>query len=367
MFVVDASSAEGYLRSTKRIPSAEPVEITELPGGVSNMVLLVRCPNSRGADFVLKQARGQLRVAQPWFCSVERIWREVETLRICQDVLAVDPEASVTGVREELNAKTPDVLWEDRENHLFAMSAAPPHTVWKYALMGGNCDERIASACGKLLGRLHAGTWRDTNVAARLADKAFFVDLRVEPYYRRIAEVHPELREHIEQLIQSVCETSLCLVHGDFSPKNLLVYDGGLMLVDCEVGHFGDPAFDLGFFFSHLSLKAIVKWPEHTPYLALVQSFWNTYMNTLAAVVSESERRALEQRAIANLAGCVLARVDGKSPVEYLNDLRLKEAARRFSYRLFQEPPAAWEGAEPLLREICESLHHATFWQDSRP
>lgn len=247
------------------------------------------------------------------------------------------------------------------------MAAAPAHVVWKYALLGGRADERIATACGSLLGRLHAGTWRDEEVAQRLADKTFFVDLRVDPYYRRIAKAHPEIRPQIEALIQSVCDTPLALVHGDFSPKNLLVYEGGLMLVDCEVGHFGDPAFDLGFFLTHLSLKAIRKAPEHVPYLALIRAFWDAYRPALAPAIGEAERSDLQRRAMLNLAGCVLARVDGKSPVEYLNDLRLKEAARRFSYRLFQEPRAAWEEAEPVLRGICESLPDATYWPDSRP
>jgi len=138
------------------------------------------------------------------------------------------------------------------------------------------------------------------------------------------------------------------------------------MLVDCEVGHFGDPAFDVGFLLSHLSLKAILLAPEHEPFLSLARGFSNVYDEILAQQVTKNDRADLSRRAMANLAGCVLARVDGKSPVEYINDLRQKEAARRFSYSLFQEPRAAWEEAESLLREICESLPHAKFWQDTR-
>jgi len=157
-------------------------------------VLYVERPGVAGGDFVLKQARGQLRVEQPWFCSVERIWREVETLRVCQAVLSGEPEALAPGAlgTSSFVATTPRVLWEDRENYAFAMTAAPSHRVWKYDLLAGVADERIAWACGNLLGRLHAGTWRNADVAQRLADKTFYNDLRIDPYYRRVAGSPPD-------------------------------------------------------------------------------------------------------------------------------------------------------------------------------
>ena len=153
------------------------------------------------------------------------------------------------------------MLFEDRENYAFAMTAAPlGHRSWKEQLLAGQFDETIAAACGQMLGRLHAGTWRDEDVAKQFGDREYFFALRVEPYYRRVAEVHADLTAAMDELICSLDENCCCLVHGDFSPKNLLVWRGpqsDVMLIDCEVGHFGDPAFDLGFMLSHLTLKAV--------------------------------------------------------------------------------------------------------------
>jgi 5-methylthioribose kinase len=334
MHLIDASNAESYLRETGRLAPGETVSICELPGGVSNVVLYI----ANGQRFVLKQARPQLRVADPWFCSVERIWREVAVLHVCQQVL------DAARADQRVTITTPHMLFEDRDNYLFAMSAAPQqHTVWKRLLLLGETDSRIAAQCGWLLGTLHAGTWQDPNSARLLADRQFFLDLRIDPYYRKVAEVHPDLAAPIDRLIDSVLGQRLALVHGDFSPKNLLVYEGGLMLVDFEVGHFGDPAFDLGFFLSHLVLKAIRAGADGPRYWRLTDEFWRHYRERMAMVVEARDLQSLEQRAILNFAGCLLARVDGKSKVEYLDAPGMPDRVRRLARRLLLQPPSDWQ------------------------
>jgi 5-methylthioribose kinase len=344
MHIVDVDTAEQYLRDTQRIAPDESIEVRELAGGVSNIVLLVA--RHGGEDFVLKQARPQLRVPQPWFCSVERIWREVDVLHVCDRVLSADENDSSAVIR------TPRVVFEDRENYLFAMTAAPPHVVWKQQLLAGDVNPQVARACGHLLGTLHAGTWRDPAIAASLGDRQFFDDLRVDPYYRQIAIVHDDLRVKIQRLIDSVFAYPLALVHGDFSPKNLLVYEGGLMLVDFEVGHYGDPAFDLGFFLSHLILKTFYAAPAWQPYVALTEAFWAAYNQRMVATVIAAEMQSLVARAVQNFAGCTLARVDGKSRVEYLQSDTLRNSVRDLCRALFINPPATWDGvlSETRLR-----------------
>ncbi len=319
--LVDAASAAIYLNETGRLAPEENVRVRELPGGVSNIVLLVE-RDSDGTvpqpNFVVKQARAQLRVTEPWFCSVERIWREIEVLNICQRVLTVADEPAADAVP----ATTPQLLFSDRENYLFAMSAAPPHQVWKQHLLAGEVEPQIARACGTLLGQLHAGTWQADDVARRVGDRTFFDDLRISPYYRQVAAIHPGLQPHLDRLIDSIDDHCLALVHGDFSPKNLLVSESQLMLVDFEVGHFGDPAFDLGFFLSHLILKsfwASTRQPGASRrYRDLTIEFWAAYHRRMAGRIGAKQYEALQQRAILHFAACALARVDGKSPVEYL-------------------------------------------------
>ncbi|NOY28826.1 MAG: phosphotransferase [Planctomycetes bacterium] len=314
MQLLDETNAEEYLRTKGHLGSGETVGVRELVGGVSNVVLHVA--RTEGESFILKQAREQLRVADVWTCSVERIWREVEVLDECAKLTKVDGKSS-------LRAETPRLLFEDRDNYLYAMTAAPSdHVVWKDELLAGRARAEVAAACGELLGRLHSGSWHEEKLARQLDDRQFFDELRIDPFYRQIACEHPDLEPAITRLIDSVLRERHCLVHGDFSPKNLLLSEQSLMLIDFEVGHYGDPAFDLGFFLSHLMLKAFCFAPLHEPYFELTKNFWTHYRAQMLSVISAAEYDALVQRAIQNTAGCALARLDGKSKIDYLEEPR---------------------------------------------
>ncbi|MFO0817659.1 MAG: aminoglycoside phosphotransferase family protein [Pirellulales bacterium] len=378
MQLLDEHNAADYLRAARHVGEKERLEIRFLSGGVSNVVLHVRRPERTDGDFVLKQARAQLRVPQPWFCSVERIWREVAVLEICQQMLTKQatlgtqaalarpsdlelsaPESSAPELSAPESSESrrvsravhlPRLLFEDRDEYLFAMTAAPlGHSTWKQQLLSGDPQPEIAAACGRLLGTIHAQTWLDRSVAQRLDDRQFFDDLRLDPYYRQIARVHADLATPVQGLLDSVWEHRRALVHGDFSPKNLLVWPAGLMLIDFEVGHFGDPAFDLGFFLTHLILKTFHFAPRSSEYFGLAQTFWSEYRAMVEPVVGDVEWRELESRAQQNTAGCLLARVDGKSRVEYLTR---DEPIRQLARSLLLEPARNWD-------ESCERIGDA--------
>ena len=343
MHLIDEHNAEEYLRQRGWVRSAERIAVRELAGGVSNEVLYVSRPDQPGEDFVLKQARAQLRTPDPWFCGVERIWREVEVLRVCAELLDCDsmPESD----NSQLVAKTPRIIYEDRDNYAFTMTAAPSnHRVWKADLLAGRTEPEIAAACGRLLGRLHAGSWQNVEIERRLEDRKIFDELRIDPYYRTLARAFPgEDAAALQRLIASVWNHRRSLVHADFSPKNLLVYDGGLLLVDFETGHYGDPAFDLGFFLSHLMLKAAYQAPGFEPYLALTELFWKSYSDELAPKVDDEEQANLQRRAILNFAGCGWARLDGTSKIDYLSDPARREMFREFCRNLLHQPRDGWQ------------------------
>jgi 5-methylthioribose kinase len=343
---IDSTNAEAYLRDTGRIGSRQRVTIETLAGGVSNEVLYVGFPDGDADDFVLKQARPQLRTPEPWFCGVERIWREVEVLHACQEVL----QRRSAGGAAPLAARTPRVLFEDRENYAFAMSAAArQHVVWKRQLLTGDTSAEIAAECGRLLAALHAGGWRDAHLAQRLGDRTIFDQLRLDPYYRAVASRDPAAAPVMQRLIDSVWQHPLTLVHADFSPKNLLVEPDGLMMVDFETGHFGDPAFDLGFFLSHLVLKAFFHAPRGEPLLELTSVFWNSYRSGLLATISPDDYTNLVARSIQNFAGCAWARIDGKSKVEYLLESPQREPIRQLCRSLLMEPVADWNEVVALV------------------
>lgn len=347
MYEITPLTAGEYLQASGRLNPGESLLVRELAGGVSNVVLLVELP-ARRERYVLKQARGRLRVAADWRCPVERIWREIDTLRLCRQLVA--NESCPSGSWQPV---VPDLLWEDRENYCYAMTAAPAdHRTWKECLLGGDLADsgRIAASAGALLGRLHAGSWREPAIAAALADRTYFEALRVDPYYRHLIRNRPELAHYVQPLIDSLDGQRCALVHGDFSPKNLLVWPDRLMLIDFEVGHFGDPAFDLGFFLTHLVLKVI--WSgSQVKYLPLASEFWRSYRTRFADAANESELTALARRMVQHLAGCLLARIDGKSPFDYLPPTAVPHV-RELAIRLFAESPTGWDEACSLIGRV---------------
>jgi len=358
MLLINAHNAESYLRSTGRIGPDEQVYVRELTGGVSNMVLLVERPQREGHDFVLKQARAQLRTRQAWFSSVERVWREAEVLTLCTRLLEKAGEfGSVRVEKARLKACTPTIQFEDRENYLFAMTAAPrPNSVWKQTLLAGEADCSIAMACGQLLAALHGGSWRDPSIAAALGDTTLFDQLRVDPYYRMLMKVQPATRTPLERLIASLGENPLSLVHADFSPKNLLVFADGLMMVDFETGHFGDPAFDLGFFLSHLVLKAALHAPRHGAFLELTEAFRQVYDVAMQPLIGSQQLAALWARGVQNFAGCAWARLDAKSPVEYLTQEHRREQVRGICRDVFELQPRNWP---QVVAQCTSTFNHA--------
>ena len=336
MHSLTPATAAEYLQSQGRIAPEETIAVRELSGGVSNIVLLVTRPS--GERFVLKQALPRLRVEQLWLCSIERIWREVEVLRLCGRM--IQERGDWGQGTDEVYIRVPELLFEDRDNYCFAMTAAPAeHRTWKELLLARKADPAIAAACGRLLGRLHARSWNDVDVARTLDDRTFFRDLRISPYYDRIAEVHADLAGRIRAVSESIWQHRRCLVHGDYSPKNLLVANRELWLIDFEVGHFGDGAFDLGFFLTHLVLKTFVVGPCADAYLALIDRFRSEYDHELLPVAGSVELDHLWQRTLGALAGCLLARVDGKSPVDYLSP-SLTDVVRQTACDLLRSPPS---------------------------
>jgi len=353
MFLIDANNAEQYLRDAGHIAPDEPVDVRELPGGVSSMALYVSRLGNRGQgrganDFVLKQSREKLRVADPWYSPVERNRREIDVLKICHQLVA-----DQSGGSQQVTV--PAIEFEDAENFAFAMTAAPAdHQVWKSVLLSGNMSTDIAAACGRLLASLHGKTWRSATVQQQIGDRGFFDSLRVDPYYRHVARKHADLSDAIGSLIGSLDQNLLCLVHGDFSPKNLLVYDGGLMMVDFEVGHFGDPAFDLGFFVSHLALKAVHLATKQQPDFSLCIAFWNAYSDTIGQYISSNEHADLERRGVWNFAACGLSRIDGKSKVEYLSEPH-RQLVREVTRNLILNRPTTWNETFERIHDAAQS------------
>jgi 5-methylthioribose kinase len=320
MKLLDETNTPDYLRLAGRLEAGAKVRVEILAGGVSNVVL--RVEPERGEPFVIKQAREQLRTQAPWFSRLDRIWRETAAMEVIRPLL---PAGAV-----------PRILFEDRENYLFGMEAVDPrHTVWKKELLAGLTRPEVARRLAGNLAAIHGGTHASPAIAREFDDRQIFVELRVDPFYRHIARVHPQIAGPIAALIDEMWRTRVCLVHADFSPKNVLLVDAPqgdtrITLVDFETAHFGDPAFDLGFFLSHLMLKGVRAAADGHAFVRLAQIFWEEYSATIATLAKkpEFEPADLERRTVTHLAGCALARVDGTSPVDYLPHTWQRELVR---------------------------------------
>ncbi|HYI91904.1 MAG TPA: aminoglycoside phosphotransferase family protein, partial [Bryobacteraceae bacterium] len=294
----------------------ESLRVTELTGGVSNIVLLVE---HAGGRFVLKQALPRLRVEQEWFSDMRRIFQESAALRLLAPKL---PPGSI-----------PSVLFEDPENYAFAMSAAPDGSEsWKACLLRNEPNSRIAEHVGEILGTLMRESWNSQELAAQFGDLTIFEELRLDPYYGRMIALYPDLAAHFEALIEDCRTRRVCLVHGDWSPKNILVHDSHAIAIDFEVIHFGDPSFDAAFLLNHLLLKTFYG-IKAAPLLAEV--FWTSLRGTMP------DAPWFEKATLAHLGGLLLARMDGKSPAEYIRDPKLKQRIRLFARELIVNPPAS--------------------------
>ena len=323
------------LRSRGHLPPNVPVEVAPLTGGVSNGVWLVS-PEGR-TPFVVKQSRTQLATPDPWFSRLDRIFREIEVMRLLSPLLPA-------GV-------VPRVLFEDREHYLFGMEAIDlEHMVWKRELLRGIVNPAIADQLGAYLGTIHREARSVPNLAETWGDLEVFDQLRIDPFYRRLIIEHADLAAPMGQLIDDMLAHRSTLVLADFSPKNILITRTGVSLVDFETAHFGDPAFDVGFFLSHLQLKTVVHAQRFDEYAALSRRFWQRYREEVAA---DAE---LEARSLRHLAACMWARVDATSKVDYLQTPQQKQLVRDFCRGLLFDPAATLEDALGRLQSATRVL-----------
>jgi tRNA A-37 threonylcarbamoyl transferase component Bud32 len=297
-----------------------------LTGGVSNRTVLVERGN--GEVWVLKQALARLRVQADWFSDPARIHREATGLRWLERLA---PRGAVT-----------PLVFEDRERHLLAMRAVPqPHENWKSQLLAGRVDPDCVDEFARLLGTIHRGAQEQgDHLRAEFADRSFFESLRLEPYYGYAAQRVSQAAGFLRELIEATRSRAVTIVHGDYSPKNILVRDGGLVLLDHEVIHWGDPAFDVGFAMTHLLSKANHVRGCRDAFTAAGERFWNVYRATIGDAPWADD---LEPRAVRHTLGCVLARVDGRSPLEYLSPAE-RDTQRTVALRMMESTPRTMPG-----------------------
>ena len=219
---------------------------------------------------------------------------------------------------------------------LFVMAYLDPaqYPTWKDELRDGRAKPAVAQEVGRRIARIHAGTAGDPRVATRFANDELFRAIRLEPYLETAARRHPDRAEALTALAETTAATKRALVHGDVSPKNILLGPRGPVFIDAECAWYGDPAFDLAFCLNHFLLKCLWRPAFTGAYLDCFSAMSGAYGTGVAWEPPE----ALEARTARLLPGLFLARIDGKSPVEYLTAEDDKERVRRIARALLADP-----------------------------
>lgn len=369
MIELNESNVAAYLREQGKLSEAEPL-IQSLSGGIANVVLKIFDPAagakigtdlrspaqikrgvpdkrmSEGFCFVTKQPLPKFRTEAEWLVDVARVEVERDCARLLSDIL---PAGSV-----------PDVLWYDEANHVLAISCVRTDSVlWKTHLMAGGVSIDAAQQAGVLLAMMHSSTLRHAATEQRYGDPSFFIQQRTEPYFKSLAARHPAMAPTFDLVIHKLLSNPLCLIHGDFSPKNIFLVmkkddaeqaaDGKakrfplshLTLLDFEVAFYGNPAFDVATLVNHLLLKSFHLGKAWRARMMAIDAFVKSYAN---AVPPELSQR-VEADGGAILGALLLARVDGKSPAEYLTDEALRDKVRKTGLAILADPDAGLEAA----------------------
>lgn len=335
----DEKQLRAYLAARKLFDDDAGITVTYYPGGVSGIVAL---PSDGQLDVIIKQALARLKVKDVWECDPGRIITE----HLAHETYARYVPDSV-----------PRPLFADDENKVIGRVGAPDGTpMWKTQLLAGLLDFRVAGKAIGALSRIHNQSAVDPAAREKFDDNAIFYDLRISPYIEKTVTVHPGLAERARKVIERLMGEKLVLNHGDFSPKNILVQDDSIFILDYEVAHFGHPSFDLAFFFNHFMLKAVKNKHWSRGYLNMLQYMADRYF----AAVGFMNPLILEEQTAELLAFMLLARVDGKSPAEYIDRDDDKDLIRRTAFAMLNENVKTLAGATIILETAVTAGKEAT-------
>lgn len=326
---ITPENAREYLIDRGVISLHATTIVEPLGWGISNVVLKV-VSDSEG--FVFKQSLPKLRVKDDWPFDRDRIFIERDCMQLLDEIL---PAGSV-----------PSVRFSDDENYVFGMSLAPPGGVlWKEALLAGQVDLEVARRVGWLLAEIHTLTATSTRARERFAGVTNFIQGRVDPYHLTAARANPDLADLAQAEVDRMLQVRVTLVHGDYSPKNIFAYLDHVLLLDFEVAHIGDPAFDTAFLLNHLVLKAIHRPELGNAYLAAAKCFWSEYIGRVDLATPYD----VEAATVRELGCLLLARIDGKSRIEYITDEETRDFARGLARAILV---GSANRVEPLIDEI---------------
>jgi hypothetical protein len=331
--ICDTAQLKSYLSDKKVFANCDNLYTRIFPGGVSGNVVLV---SDGEKSLIVKQALSKLKVKEVWACDPSRLFIEHKALEV---YARITPE------------NVPKPLFYDMDNHIMIREAAPENcSNWKEDLLGGLLDFQVAEKAIRALALVHNQVASDNETREMFKDNKVFYDLRINPYIEWVVGKYPALKENAAPVIAMLMNKKITLVHGDYSPKNILVSGRNIFILDMEVAHIGHPAFDLAFFLNHFLLKSIKhkQWADayHTMLLYMADLY--------CGQVNCMDAKTLECDTLATLAFLFLARVDGKSPAEYITCDEDKELVRHLAFEMIEKPVGSFR---EMVSRVRQKIH----------
>ena len=302
------------------LSNSSALQGSPLTGGVSSDIWCIETENGL---VCAKRALSKLRVVADWRAPVERNLYEARWLQVAHLASA---------------GCAPELLGQHAELGVLVMRYLPPadFRLWKKELHAGHVEPTTAKELGQILSSIHSYAAKRPELAQEFPTEQIFFEIRLAPYLIATAEQHPNLASALLALVAQTQKNAKTLVHGDVSPKNILLGAHGPVLLDAECATWSDPAFDLAFCLNHLLLKCLWTPSSSSDFLNSFDVLAQTYFQA----VDWEHPQELEARAARLLPGLLLARVDGKSPVEYITLDKQKNMVRRIASASLLNPPS---------------------------
>ncbi len=338
--IADEQALRQYLLQKGIVMPEQHYGIEYCPGGVSGVVAFLKTDDKL---MIIKQAREKLNVKDEWLADPKRMLAERDGNILFHKIA---PESA------------PAVYFCDEENYIFVRAAAPEHCrMWKTDLLAGLLDYVVADKTILALVKVHNECAYSEEIKAMFRSKKIFYELRISPYFEFTAQKHPRLRAYIEPLGRELMEAEISLVHADYSPKNVLVDGRDICILDYEICHYGHPALDVGSYATHIVLKAVKCKQWAGAFFDMLECMMARYFD----MMSYMDKAECEAMSLRILPVIMLARVDGKSPVEYLTDEPDKELVRAMAYALVERKASTFRDAAGLLLPMVREARH---WAD---
>ena len=312
---LDKKSLPAYLRRKKLLGPGQSLKVVEcLSSGPKNLVYYVATAEDR---WIVKQALSRVQqVKERWWIDRKRIFHEKSCLEVLAQILPPDI--------------LPTVVLEDRTDFVLVTNPPPRDALsWDVELRGGRIDLQLAVQCGELLAEVHNETFDVRELKSLFRDTKPFEQLRLEPLYTGLIQTYPDLKKLLEHQTRQLLKSHFALVLGDIRPRNVWIASGQIFLVDFAMAHFGNPSFDLAFFASDMCLKAMQNSPQKAAYLEAINIFWSSYFR-----IAEYPKKAdVEKSAVRDFGCLLLGAIDGRLPVDFMDE-PTRQLARRIAHNL---------------------------------